>query len=300
MGPQHEHRPVVVGVDGSDSALDAVRWAAGEAQAIGAPLQLTAALGYAVDYARGPKGTGGGNFYKFVVEDSQRDLDAAMAVTRVVAPDLAVSQLMRDGRPATVLASESSRAALLVLGHRGRSGLPGLFAGSVAVRLTATASCPVVVIRESATVPDPAHRPVVVGVDGSEPDDAAIEFAFGEAARRGAPLVAVHAWLDYVLDLACGELADWDALQGEEEAFLAQRLAGWSEKYPEVTVSRVLVRDRPAHALFEQSVHAQLLVVGSRGRGGVSGTLLGSVSQAVIHHAPCPVVVVRSGSGGAA
>jgi nucleotide-binding universal stress UspA family protein len=299
MGPQHEHRPVVVGVDGSERALDAVRWAAGEAQAIGAPLQLTAALGYAADYARGPKGAGG-NFYKFVVDDSQRDLDAAMAGARVLAPLLAVSQLMRDGRPATVLASESSRAALLVLGHRGRSGLPGLFAGSVAVRLAATASCPVVVIRGSATMPDPAHRPVVVGVDCSEPDDAAIEFAFGEAVQRGVPLVAVHAWLDYVLDSAYSESLDWDALQGEEEAFLAQRLAGWSEKHPEVAVRRVLVRDRPARALLEQSVDAQLLVVGSRGRGGVSGTLLGSVSQAVIHHAPCPVVVVRSGPGGAA
>jgi nucleotide-binding universal stress UspA family protein len=297
MSPQEEHRPVVVGVDGSERALDAVRWAAGEAQAIGAPLQLIAALGYAADYARSPRGAGG-NFYKFVVEDSQRDLNAAMAVARVVAPDLEVSQLMRDGHPATVLASESSRAALLVLGHRGRSGLPGLFAGSVAVALAATASCPVVVIRESATGPGSAHRPVVLGVDGSETDEAAIEFAFGAAARRGAPLVAVHAWLDYVVDSAYTELVDWDALQGEEEAFLAQRLAGWSAKHPEVAVRRVLVRDRPAYALLDHSAGAQLLVVGSRGRGAVSGTLLGSVSQAVLHHAPCPVVVVRPDVGG--
>jgi nucleotide-binding universal stress UspA family protein len=107
-----------------------------------------------------------------------------------------------------------------VLGHRGRSGLPGPYAGSAAVRLAATASCPFVVIRESATVPDPAHRPVVVGVDGSESDDAAIEFACGVAARRGAPLVAVHAWLDYVLNSAYSEIEDWDALQNEEEALV--------------------------------------------------------------------------------
>ena len=87
--------------------------------------------------------------------------------------------------------------------------------------------------------------------------------------------------------------ADWSALQSGAEETLSERLAGWQERYPDVLVRRVVVADRPAHQLLEQAQSAQLLVVGSHGRGGFAGMVLGSVSTAVINAARMPVLVAR-------
>jgi nucleotide-binding universal stress UspA family protein len=100
-------------------------------------------------------------------------------------------------------------------------------------------------------------------------------------------LVAVHTWGDQRADPIFGALLDW------ERQVLAERLAGWAEKYPDVTVRRVVTRDAPANRLLAQAQQAQLVVVGSHGRGGFAGLVLGSVSHALLYHAPCPVAVVR-------
>ena len=156
------------------------------------------------------------------------------------------------------------------------------------------AECPVVVVREPG--PAASDMPVVLGVDGSSVE-AAVAFAFDAAARRQVPLVAVHAWRDLMIDPGLEAALDLDA--ADEQEILAERLAGWAEKYPEVPVQGRVVRARAARALVEASAHAQLVVVGSRGRGGLAGTLLGSVSRAVLLHAHCPVAVVRrSGTDG--
>ena len=136
-------------------------------------------------------------------------------------------------------------------------------------------------------------RTVVVGVDGSPVSERALAFAFDEAALRGAPLVAVHTWLDLVADPVVGLLTDWAAVEAEEQVVLGERLAGWARKHPDVPVRRVVRRDGPTHALLTEAEGAQLVVVGSRGRGGFAGLLLGSVSHAVLHRSPCPVAVVR-------
>jgi len=137
----------------------------------------------------------------------------------------------------------------------------------------------------------------VVGVDGSPTSEAAIAMAFEEASLRNVDLVAVHAWTDFSSDYSYAYahqfLMDWNRVETEEQELLAQRLAGWQEKYPDVMVHRAVTRDRPVHHLLEHAAQAQLLVVGSRGRGGFSGMLLGSTSQALIYHAPCPLLVVR-------
>jgi nucleotide-binding universal stress UspA family protein len=136
----------------------------------------------------------------------------------------------------------------------------------------------------------------MVGIDGSPISEAALAFAFEAAVARKVPLIAVHAWTDGVLEAAVAPLLDWDAIEVDEHRLLAERLAGWGEKYPDVEVRRVVARDRPAHALIEQAtvIAAQLVVVGSRGRGSAAGLVLGSVSHAVLHHSPCPVAVVRA------
>jgi nucleotide-binding universal stress UspA family protein len=156
--------------------------------------------------------------------------------------------------------------------------------------LTAHAPCPVVVVRGSVEI-DPS-RPVVLGVDGSPAGEAAIGFAFQAAADRSAPLTAVHAWWDTVLDQSPAVLfRDEDQVTAQEQ--LAQRLAGWQEKYPQVQVTRVVARDRAVHLLLDRSRDAQLVVVGSRGHGEFAGLVLGSVSNALVHKAGCPVAVVR-------
>jgi nucleotide-binding universal stress UspA family protein len=124
-----------------------------------------------------------------------------------------------------------------------------------------------------------------------------VALAFEEASLRNAELVAAHTWTDYSSDSAYASaslvMVDWSRVENEQAEMLAERLAGWQEKYPDVTVRRVVARDRPVHHLLEQASGAQLLVVGSRGRGGFTGMLLGSTSHALIHHAPCPLLVAR-------
>jgi nucleotide-binding universal stress UspA family protein len=288
---------VVAGVDGSETALAAVRWAAAEAARRHAPLRLVSALGTRAEYGYGPRRSWG-NIYDEIVGQTQHQLNIAAAAAAKAAPGVAVDARIRTGHPGTVLTEQSADAGLLVLGHRGWSGLAGLVAGSVAVRMAAAAPCPVVVVAEP-LLPSPSHRPVVLGVDGTELSEAAIEFAFAEADLWGAPLVAVHTWFDQLLDPALTPFLDWDAMRTEEQALLAQRLAGWSAKYPDVAMRSLVLRDRPAHALLEHATDARLLVIGSRGRGAFTGTVLGSVSQSVLHRAPCPVAVVRPEQGNA-
>jgi nucleotide-binding universal stress UspA family protein len=181
----------------------------------------------------------------------------------------------------------------LVLGDRGLGGVAGLVLGSVAVALAAHGACPVVVVRGTARNQE---GPVVVGVDGSSVSEAALAFAFEAAAARGVELVAVHAWLPTAIDRALEPLVDWDVVAVEEDAILAERLAEWGQKYPQVTVRRTVVRDGAARALVDATRDGQLVVVGSRGRGNAAGLLLGSVSHGVLHAANCPVAVVRPGS----
>jgi nucleotide-binding universal stress UspA family protein len=279
-------------VDGSECALHAVRWAAAEAVRRHRPLRLVAAHTW-------PSGTRVGTPDLGVDPEAVlREvvvgrLATAAAAATAVARDLPVEQVETTGSPVAVLQAESTRAELVVLGDRGLGGFAGLLIGPVAVTLAAHAACPIVVVR--GPEPDRMVRSeaVVVGVDGSPTSEGAVAFAFEAAALRGVPLVAVHTWFDMVVDATMAPLIDWDVTEADEREVLAERLAGWAEKYPDVAVRRLVARDRPARALVEESGRAQLVVVGSRGRGGISGLLLGSVSQALLHHAACPVAVVQ-------
>ncbi|MCY7343606.1 MAG: universal stress protein [Pseudonocardia sp.] len=293
MDAQHIRRTVVVGVDGSESALRATRWGAAEAGRRQVPLRLIIAFGWPADHHHGHPGRG--RRYREVLLDRAR---AHLAEAAVVAgnevPGLAIEQQLVVGSAIPVLGEEAHRAHLIVIGDRGMGRVEGLLVGSVAVALAAHAACPVVVVRGIERAPADASLPVVVGVDGSSTSEAAIAFAFDAAARRGVPLVAVHTWSDLAFDPSMAAmLLDWADVEADERQLLADRVSGWIEKYPNVPVEQVLTRDRPAPSLLERAAGAQLVVVGSRGRGEFTGLVLGSVSNALVHRAPCPVAIVR-------
>ncbi|MCE3553148.1 universal stress protein [Pseudonocardia sp. RS11V-5] len=298
MNQRRPEGPVVVGVDESESALDALRWAAGEAILRHAPLR--AVLAFAPVPAGHVGNPGLGTAYRHQMAETARAvLDGAVELARQVAPGVAVESELCQGFPVPVLLDESDRAQLTVLGSRGLGGFTGLLLGSVAGSLAARGGSPVLVVRgrrdeqsgPGTGSPDP--RPIIVGIDGSPTSEAAVALAFEEAALRAAPLLAVHTWLDDVIEPTLSPLIDWQSLEAEERSLLAQRLAGWSEKYPDVEVRRLVERDRPAGVLLAETAQAQLVVVGSRGRGNATGLLLGSVSHALLHHSHCPVLVAR-------
>ncbi|MFJ9539165.1 universal stress protein [Streptomyces sp. NPDC101225] len=289
---------VVVGVDGSASSLAAVETAAREARWRGTGLRVVHAVLWPATHVplgpspMGPSEGGMRNMVEHLVAE-------AVARARSAAPEVDVSHAVVTGEPLTVLEAQSRAAELVVVGSRGMGGFVGLLVGSTAVHLAAHGMCPVLVVRETG---DDAG-PVVLGVDGSGTGEPAVDFAFAESAWRGADLVALHAWttwnapLPAPQDAAAPYANPPGELRQEEERLLAEALAGHRARYPEVAVKHHVAHGRTRETLIEASRSAQLLVVGARGRGGFAGLLLGSVSQAVLHHAHCPVAVVR-GSGG--
>ncbi|MCK1823277.1 universal stress protein [Streptomyces sp. XM83C] len=290
--------PVVVGVDGSSSSLHAVEIAAVEAGLRGVGLRLVHAFGW--PSMRPPAG---GPLWSPAAAGVRELVDGTLVEAeeraRAAAPHIEVAREVTVGEPLMVLEIESRTASLVVVGSRGLGAFGSLLLGSTAVHLAAHARCPVLVVRGR---PDPSG-PVLLAVDGSAAGAKAVEFAFAEAFARGADLVALHVWNAWSERAYEGPgdplnvVVDVERLREEEQRVLDETVAPARTRRPGVTVERRLVRSRVRPALIEASEEAQLVVAGARGRGGFSGLLLGSVSQALLHHAHCPVAVVRGGEG---
>jgi nucleotide-binding universal stress UspA family protein len=190
----------------------------------------------------------------------------------------------------------SENADLIVVGCLGTGTLRGRHLGSVSSALIRSARCPVAVIHHGLDLEaDAAHAPVLVGIDGSPESESAIAIAFDEASRRKVALTALHAWSDVGASDAIVSFPGpgWPALRAREDEILAERLAGWGERYPDVPVNRLIVRDDPARQLMVSSEWAQLVVVGSHGSGGFAAMLFGSVSAAAVLLAHAPIIVAR-------
>jgi nucleotide-binding universal stress UspA family protein len=294
-------RPVVVGLDGSESARQAARWAAAEAARRCVGLRMVHVINV------GPYTPAAGyipaqSLFEALEDEGRGWLLQAKVDVGAAYPALPIDVEVQAGHPVQVLIARSEKAGLVVLGASGAGGLAGALAGSTAIALAAHGRCPVAVVRGPfAGEPPLEEGPVVLGVDGSPAGDAAVAIAFEEASLRGAQLLAVHAWTGFESDSrynAARRFADdWTSIHASEREVLAERLAGWQEKYPDVEVRRLVVRRRPVPCLLRYSADARLLVVGSRGRGGFTGMLLGSTSRTLIQHAPCPVIVARPAAG---
>lgn len=296
-------RPIVVGIDGSTSAQHAAAWAAREAALRETSLVLVHACDVPAINPRSPVSLprGYADALREYGDDWLRDAHAAVtdalsATESDGTRHVEVHTATEDGHPAEVLINAAASAQLIVLGSRGLGGFSSLLIGSVAVAVAGHAPCPVVVMRgdkKRVTSQDP----VVVGVDGSVPSDRALGFAIEAAALRGAPLVAVRAWTYATIESgwpAVPMQISEDDIADNERRLLDESLAPWQEKYPEVSTEARVVKGRPVRSLLAEGAHAQLIVVGSRGRGALAGLGLGSVSQGVLHHADRPVAIVRT------
>ncbi|MFF8381624.1 universal stress protein [Streptomyces sp. NPDC015661] len=274
---------ILVGVDPRDLSIQALVWAADEAVRRGATLRLIAAVPPVHDRLR----------YDALAHESSLRIRAestlanAQDLVRELHDGLWTVTELVDGVPATILRDRTRGAALAVVGSRrlGRAA-EVLSEGSVAVPLAARADCPVVVIREPEHTA--VHPPlIVVGVDGSKDCRAAVAFAAAEASLRDARLMAVWVWPRPLLsrDDDAEGLAD-------RRRLLAESVAGFAERHPDVQVEQVITRGHPVEALTRASQDALAVVVGRRGRGGYSGMRIGSTVHGLLHHAACPVITV--------
>lgn len=298
MSGRITHNGVVVGVDGSPSSRVALRWAAREATMRNVPLTVVhAAAPSAVGSV--PVAWPSAPIPEDVLQRRDEDARNILADAIKVVEDSAeggdrpeLNGEVLYGGPVPTIVDLSKDAQMVVVGCRGRSALRRGLLGSVSSGLLHHAHCPVAVVHDE--VPSSvqsAQLPVLVGIDGSRASESATAIAFDEASWRGVDLMALHAWRD--ADVSHLPSMEWSAVEAVAEETLAERLAGWQERYPDVTVHRVLVWAEPARHLLEQSERAQLVVVGSHGRGGFAGMLLGSVSTAVAQVARVPVIVAR-------
>ncbi|MGB3335382.1 MAG: universal stress protein [Mycobacterium sp.] len=281
---------ILVCVDGSPESDAAVAWAAAEAVLRSLPITLIHVVtplevGWpAEEHADGMP--------TWQADEAKEIIARACGVVeanRGSGPSLEVHTKVESSKVVPALIDAAEGSWMTVVGSTGLGAIGRVLLGSVSTSLLHHAGGPVAVIHtDRAPAMDGA---VLVGIDGSPASETATALAFDEASRRGVPLVALHAWYDIGVLPVLG--MDWHDYERQGHEVLAERLAGWQEQYPDVLVERRVVCDQPAHWLLREAERAQLVIVGSRGRGAFASMTLGSVSSAVAQAAGIPVIVVR-------
>jgi nucleotide-binding universal stress UspA family protein len=282
---------IIAGTDGSDRSVPAIQWAADEAVRRAHVLRIV----HTVPWLYGaPTDPGAGVVPDEDIARGRKVLEQAVSLAREHAPDVTVESELMVGGAAAVLLERARTGAMVVVGAHGTGLTARLPIGSTALQVITHTPVPAVVVRE----PEPGSwHEVTVGVDEGRSEESAVRFAFEEAALRKARLRAIHVWSHPSPDRP-GDMQplvyDAAVVEEEEQRVLDEALAAWREEFPDVEVCCEAVYGRPARILAGASARSDLLVVGTRGRGGFAGLLLGSVSHAMLHSAHCPVVVVPS------
>jgi nucleotide-binding universal stress UspA family protein len=293
MSSHNAHLGIVVGVDDSPAAQAAVEWGARDAELRSISLTLVHAISPSLTSWRNtplPPGLA-----QWQQNHGRLLLDNAVKIVEKTCYHGGPAEIHTEVLPSAAvptLIDLSKDAEMVVTGSYGAGNSSGRRLGSVGSGLLRHAYCPVAIIHDGQpSTPRHGRAPVLVGIDGSSAAELATAVAFDEASHRNVGLIALHAWSD--VDVSQWPGLDWPAAESMSEQVIAERLASWQDQYPNVKVSRIVVRDQPARQLVTHSAEAQLLVVGSRGRGGFEGMLAGSVSESVAHLARTPVIVVR-------
>jgi nucleotide-binding universal stress UspA family protein len=288
-----EQDVIVAGTDGSGESLYAVEWAAREAAARGAELQIIAVptlpprTAWQRTTGHTPEAVAAA-----VTSSYKKALAAAAGRAAEIEPGLAIGTALRSGSPVQVLCEAGKQASMLVVGSRGAGGFAALVLGSVSRYVATRAECPVVVVRQGTMA---VHREVVVGVrDLDQPS--AIGFAFEEAALRRARLHAVHAWQSFLPEMRLTGTERPGAEAGEVTSEAAQWLAAlmsfWREKYPEVDVIEDVMHAQPGRILAGLSARADLIVLGRNTADDSPHPGTNAVTHAVLHHALGPVAII--------
>lgn len=293
MSALANRQSIVVGVDGSDTAENAALWAAAVADRQSVPVHLLHALPNPGYYYSEAAALLRAEYTEMVEKSAKTILGQTADRIHSAYPNVAVTDSVDQGSAGPALVALSVHAKMLVVGATGASVLEYLVTGSTALRVANDAHCAVTVWRGDSEHVTPDHRPVVVGVDGSELSGRAIGEAFEFASLFEVPLIAVHAWNAGGIAGRHSAMKMVGAVVEQEEALASECLAGWTERYPDVGVTTVVEQENPARSLLHHAAGAQLVVVGSRGRNRLTGTLLGSTSQNLVHHASCPTMICR-------
>ena len=287
----HPRGLIVVGVSRSTGSRSAVRWAAAEAERRMAGLCIVHAyqlpqLGQPVQH----------NVDDYLRAEAADLLDGITDGIRGDHPQLDITTRLIQGAAVNALRDESAAAGLTVVGAKESGRLARAILGSVASAIAAVNPAPVAVVHPDHAVV--GSGPIIVGVDESAGNPAAIEFAFVEADARNTEVMAVHAWNTTVLK---GGVPDYpsilaqNALEEGARTMLSTTLAGCAAKYPDVVVTQAVRRGGAATVLLEFSQSASMVVVGRRPRGEFEALVMGSTSRSLTAHSPCPVVIVHSG-----
>lgn len=284
---------VVVGIDGSERDRTCITWAAGAATRAGKGLHLLHAHDVAIELAASDPIGARGLAIGVDVEDDQI-LPGALSWVQEQWPHLTITVSDPWSSPERALIDASREAHLIVVGSRQVSGLEKLLLGRSALAVAMHSTCPVVLLPDGARTD--AEGPVLVGIDGSPHSQEAAERAFWIAKIRGTSVRGVVGWYLEIVDgmvVTTPGTPAWDAVEDKYRAMVDQVLAPIAQQYPDVPYDIEVRRGPAPDVLTEASAEASLLVMGSRGRGGFRGMLLGSVTHKVIETAACPVMVVR-------
>ncbi|MFG1708033.1 universal stress protein [Nonomuraea sp. M3C6] len=278
---------VVVGTDGSAAATAAVEWAADDAARLAAPLRIVHAVDRSPYEIAKFSNPGPGDAVALSAESVLAD---AEVVARKRQPDIDVTSELLQGAAAAVLRGQVGNAAEVVIGGRGLGGFSGAVLGSVSTQVAGHAHGPVVVVRSD---PDTAYGEIVVGLDDYHAGEPALAYAFEQAMLRASTLRAVYAWQPPAHAHIPESAHDLDEIHAAQCKIAAGVLPGWRQQYPQVQVIEDVRRAHPVDALASVSAKADLVVVGSQGRGAIGTVMLGSVTLGVLYHARCSVAVVR-------